>query len=110
MQTQGNFTGNGVARPHGEAKIQPHHPPQPIQELAPQRAVQTEPGTFLGDQLSIEELPLGKAHLDNIAGHNAHQHKDQHRHPEQGREYQQKPPEHIATHGGYSANQTVSSC
>ena len=79
------------ARPHRACRSRAAPSPHPGDELLPDRLVEAERARSLSSFSFWSERALAReAQLDDVAGHDAHQEEDQHRHPQQRGDHQQE--------------------
>ena len=73
-------------------------PPDPVQILQRQRLVDAEFALQIGLVGGIDEARGVEQNVDDVAGHDAEQEKDDDRNPDQGHEHQSKAPHDISKH------------
>jgi hypothetical protein len=101
LQPGGNLGHHRPAGPHGDAEVADEDAGHPVDELPPHGLVEPEPGALGIDGGLAHLAAFGEqAQLHHVAGHQAQQDEDQHRHAEQRRDHQQDAVYRVAEHRG----------
>jgi hypothetical protein len=82
----------------GIAEIAAQQPADPVQILHDDRLIEPEFSLQIGLVGLVDESGGVKQDVDDIAGHDAQQHKDDDRDPEQGHQHQYEAPHDIGKH------------